>query len=59
MGANASMAQASFGILPANVLIMGHAKNGNKIYVSHEKRSYDAPADTILFTTVTVDGQGG
>lgn len=37
-----------------NVLIMGHAKNGNKIYVSHEKSSYDAPADTILFTTETV-----
>ena len=41
-----------------NVLIMGHAKNGNKIYVSHEKSSYDAPADTILFTTETVTVKG-
>lgn len=41
-----------------NVLIMGHAKNGNKIYVSHEKSSYDAPADTILFTTETVTVRG-
>lgn len=41
-----------------NVLIMGHAKNGNKIYVSHEKSSYDAPADTILFTTETVMVKG-
>ena len=37
---------------------MGHAKNGNKIYVSHEKSSYDAPADTILFTTETVTVKG-
>lgn len=41
-----------------NVLIMGHAKNSNKIYVSHEKSSYDAPADTILFTTETVTVKG-
>ena len=41
-----------------NVLIMGHAKNGNKIYVSHEKSSYDAPTDTILFTTETVTVKG-
>ena len=41
-----------------NVLIMGHAKNGNKIYISHEKSSYDAPADTILFTTETVTVKG-
>ena len=49
---------ADFWDAARNVLMMGHTKNDNKIYVSHEKSSYAAPADTILFTTETVEVNG-
>lgn len=41
-----------------SVLIMGHTRDGSKSYVSHEKSSYGVPADTILFTTETVEVRG-
>lgn len=41
-----------------SVLIMGHTRDGSRSYVSHEKSSYGVPADTILFTTETVEVRG-
>ena len=41
-----------------SVLIMGHTRDGSKSYVSHEKSSYGVSADTILFTTETVEVRG-
>lgn len=41
-----------------SVLIMGHTRDGSRSYVSHEKGSYGVPADTILFTTETVEVRG-
>lgn len=38
-----------------NVLMMGRVRNDGKFYLSHEKSSYTAPADTILFTTESVE----
>ena len=37
---------------------MGNTRDGSKSYVSHEKSSYGVPADTILFTTETVEVRG-
>lgn len=41
-----------------SVLMLGSSKNDGKVYVSHEKASYSAQAETVLFTkeSTTVEG---
>ena len=41
-----------------SVLMLGNSKNDGKVYVSHEKSSYAAQAETVLFTkeSATVEG---
>lgn len=42
-----------------SVLMMGREQNGDRVYLSHEKNSYGEPAQTILFTTETVEIEKG
>ena len=41
-----------------SVLMMGHEKNGNRVYLSHEKCSYGDRSKTVLFTVEPVEVEG-
>lgn len=41
-----------------SVLMMGHEKNGDRVYLSHEKCSYGDRSKTVLFTVEPVEVEG-